>query len=83
MRDQAKLHSGVLGWIFALAFLGLFDIAVIRKGWQSLTQVVWTVRSHPTGGPALLGFWTALSYHFFLDKPKNALDAQIAEVLDL
>ena len=64
-----KPESGVLGWVAIGSYALVYDIYVMRKGKQSLSGALWAHGKHPFYGPAIAGFWAALTWHFFFDKP--------------
>lgn len=63
-------NTGIVG-LAAIGLFGfVFDIIVMKKGKQSLSGGVWQLVTDPYYGPAFSGFWTALTWHFFMDRPK-------------
>lgn len=62
--------TGSAGWLTILAFAAIYDAAVIKKGKQSLSEAIWENTKHSYYGPVIAGFWAALTFHFFIDKPK-------------
>jgi hypothetical protein len=66
--------TGSAGWYTIAAFAIVYDVILMKKGKQSLSGAIWESGKHPYYGPAIAGLWAALTYHFFVDKPK--LDAQ-------
>lgn len=65
-----KAETGALGWIGIGAFALVYDVVVMKRGKQSLSGAIWQHGKHPVYGPAIAGFWAALTYHFFIDRPK-------------
>src|SRR5271169_615027 len=60
-------HTGVIGWAIILGFAAVFDCYIISQGKQSLSQAIWDNSKQPIVGPLAFGFWSSLTYHFFIE----------------